>query len=76
MNLKQTEFGPNLSSFQKQFTSDLDDLDDVSSDVLKIRKSKRSLLDPTTVGNVCRASSYRHFLGICKQVGSRAATGE
>lgn len=73
MNVKRTEFGLNLSSFQKELTSDVDD---VSSDVLKICKSKRSLLDPTTIGNVCRASSYKHFLGICEQVGSHAAIGE
>lgn len=73
MNLKQTEFGPDLSKVQKQFTSDLDE---VSSDVLKTRKSKRSSLDPTTIGNVCRASGYKHFLGISKQVGSHAVIGE
>lgn len=70
MSLKQTELGPNPSRFQEQ------PLGDGSSDVLKTHEAQRSSLDPTTVGKVCRARSYKHFPGIREQVGSHAATGE
>lgn len=60
MSLKQTEFGQNLSSFQKEVPSDSGD---VSSDALKIRRSQRSSLNPTTIGNVCRAKELQTFPG-------------
>lgn len=38
--------------------------------MLKICKSKDLCLTPSPVGNVCRARSRSHFLGICKEVRS------